>query len=462
MNQKLSRFPKYSWGYVLMACSLAIALVFSSPVKAKLPLGDRLTWGNAVTETSPAYQQALSQAKTFRMPAEFEPIASIWMAYPTYENRAGYPSQVVQEAMVKAIAPTVKIDFLLNESEEKAIVNGWLKTAGIPASQVRYHLVPHEDLWIRDMGPIFAVNANQTQVVDFGFNAWSYLAATDPVAMTDEQVDRKVAGDLDLPILRSSLISEGGNREFNGKGTLMLTEAVELQRNPGLTKQEIEAELKRVFNLKKVIWLKEGVIDDELSYRGKLPDGSLTVLATGGHIDEYARFVNSNTILLAEVTAEERAIDPLAAINYQRLEENLKILQAATDQDGKPFRIVRIPAAKPIHVTMTQKDSIFQALQELTFEDGTMIQDDDRIKTILAASYLNFVIANDVVIIPSYWQPGRDLEYQQKDQAALAVFESVFPNKKIVMINPENINAGGGGMHCIVQQQAVVDEAIAK
>ncbi|WP_261789997.1 agmatine deiminase family protein [Synechococcus elongatus] len=445
-----------------MACSLAIALVFSNPVKAKLPLGDRPTWGNAVTETSPAYRQALSQAKTFRMPAEFEPIASIWMAYPTYENREGYPSQVVQEAMVKAIAPTVKIDFLLNESEEEAIVNGWLKTAGIPASQVRYHVVPHEDLWIRDMGPIFAVNTNQTQVVDFGFNAWSYLAATDPVAMTDEQVDRKVAGDLDLPILRSSLISEGGNREFNGKGTLMLTEAVELQRNPGLTKQEIETELKRVFNLKKVIWLKEGVIDDELSYRGKLPDGSLTVLATGGHIDEYARFVDPNTILLAEVTAEERATDPLAAINYQRLEENLKILQAATDQDGKPFRIVRIPAAKPIHVTMTQKDSIFQALQELTFEDSTVIQDDDQIKTILAASYLNFVIANDVVIIPSYWQPGRDLEYQQKDQAALAVFESVFPNKKIVMINPENINAGGGGMHCIVQQQAVVDEAITK
>lgn len=462
MNHKLNQLSQRRWSYFLIACLLAIALVLSSPVRAKLPISDRLTWGNAVTENSPAYRQAISQAKTFRIPAEFEPIASIWMAYPTYENRAGYPSQVVQEAIVKAIAPTVKIDFLLNKPEEEAIINGWLQQAGIPASQVRYHLVPHEDLWIRDMGPIFAVNTNQTQVIDFGFNAWSYLEATDPVAMTDEQVDRKVAGDLELPILRSSLISEGGNREFNGKGTLILTEAVELQRNPGLTKQEIETELKRVFNLKKVIWLKEGVIDDELSYRGKLPDGSLTVLATGGHIDEYARFVDPHTILLAEVTAEERDTDPLAAINYQRLEENFKILQASTDQDGKPFRIVRIPAAKPIHVTMTRSDEIFQALQELTFEDGTIIQDSARIKTILAASYLNFVIANDVVIVPIYWQPDRDLEYQQKDQEALAVFQSVFPDKKIVAINPENINAGGGGMHCIVQQQAVVDSAIAK
>ena len=118
-------------------------------------------------------------------------------------------------------------------------------------------------------------------------------------AMMEEQVDRLIARELNIEIIRSSLISEGGNHEFNGKGTMLLTEAVEMHRNPHLTRLEIENEFKRVFNLKKIIWLPEGVADDELSFRGTLPGKVFTVITTGGHIDEYARFVDSSTILLA-------------------------------------------------------------------------------------------------------------------------------------------------------------------
>lgn len=403
------------------------------------------------------FDREIESESTFFIPAEFEPVDSIWMAYPVYENRKGYPSQSVQEAMIKALVPHTKIDFLVQDTTELDLVNQWLMTMDLPPDQVRLHLVPHTDIWMRDMGPIFLKNTSgEIKIADFGFNTWSYTKPTDALAMIDESVDRLVAREMEIPILRSNLISEGGDREFNGKGTLMVTEAVEMQRNPGLTKAEIEAELKRIFNIKKVIWLKQGLADDDLSFKGKLPGNIFTVLTTGGHIDEFARFVNPHTILLAEVSPEERDEDPIARITYDRMEENYRILQEETDQDGQPFQIIRVPVAAPIYETMDENDEVFNLLQTLSFEDGTTILDGSSITTILAASYLNFVIANDVVLIPAYAQPGRSDIFQDKDAAVKKIFETVFPDRDIIQINPEAVNAGGGGMHCIVQQMPAI------
>jgi agmatine deiminase len=433
---------------------LAIAAAIFAVV---LAIGMGKEWAIARTAFRPldmrVFEEAVQAANAFVMPAEFEEIESLWMAYPVYENMQGRPTQAVQADMIKALVPHVKIDLMVQDEAEQMSVSQWLASMNLPPDRVRLHVVPHTDIWVRDMGPIFLKNSQgEMKIADFGFNIWSYSDPSSELAMVDEQADRLVARDMNLPIVRSSLISEGGNREFNGKGTLMVTEAVELQRNPGLTKEEIEAELKRVFNVKKVIWLKQGIADDDLSYKGKLPGDVFTVLTTGGHIDEFARFANPNTILLAQVTPQERDEDPIARITYDRMEENYRILQAATDEEGKPFKIIRVPIAAPIYETMDGNDEVFKMLQALTYEDGTVIEEGGEIKTILAASYLNYVIANDVVLIPSYWKPGRTEIFRQKDEAVKQIFQQVFPDRAIVQINAENINAGGGGMHCIVQQ----------
>jgi agmatine deiminase len=403
--------------------------------------------------SSAAVDKPVVAADAFTMPAEFEPQEAVWMAFPTYDYLHGKPPQSVQAQMIKALISEVTVYLMVQSETEKKKVRAWLASLRVPADKVRLHTIPHTDIWVRDMGPIYLKNSQgEMKIADFGFDVWSYESPTSENAVINEQVDRLAARAMDLPIVRSHLVSEGGNREFNGKGTMMVTEAVELARNPDLTRNEIEAEFKRVFNVKKVIWLKQGLADDDSTFRGKLPSGYYTLLTTGGHIDEFARFVDAKTILLAEVSLAERDADPIARITYERMEENYQILKEATDQDGKPFNIIRVPVPAPIYQTLGAKDPIFGILRQLTFEDGSVIAESDKIKAVLPTSYLNFVIANNVVLLPSYSTKERGEIFREKDEAARKIVQQVFPDKKIVQINPENINAGGGGMHCIVQQ----------
>jgi len=392
------------------------------------------------------------EAKLFISPGEFEPIESIWFAYPVYENRAGYPSTDVQGKMIQALVPHVFIDLLVQDAKDKESAQNWISSLGVPENRIRFHIIPHTDIWMRDMGPVFLSNRNgKLKIIDFGFNEWSYAECSDSSSIIDGTVSLIVARELGLAIIRTSLIGEGGNHQSNGKGTIMVSEAVEMQRNPSMTKEEIETELKRVFNATIIIWLKQGLADDDLSYKGMLPGNVLPVMTTGGHIDEYARFVNPNTILLAQVSEKERDSNPIAAITYYRMEENFNILKNAVDQDGNHFNIIRIPIAEPIYEVVTPKDPIYNELQHLKYEDG-MVINGLPVKIVIAASYMNFLIANGVVLVPEYWREGRDKVYKQKDQEVQKIFEKVFPKHKIVRINPENINAGGGGMHCITQQ----------
>ncbi len=399
------------------------------------------------------FEQSAKTAAKFTMPGEFDPIQSVWLAFPVYDNLAGRPIAEVQGSMIEALAPCLFIDLIVQDEADQEKARQWVSTLNIPAGKVRYHIIPHTDVWIRDMGPIFLSNGQlQLKIADFGFNQWSYAKPTDQEAMVDERVDRLVARKLNLPIVRSSLISEGGNREVNGRGTLLATEAVELQRNPEMTKKQITDEFKRVFNIDKVIWLKQGLADDDLTYRGPLPNGNLPVMTTGGHIDEYARFADPHTILLAEVSKEERATDPVAAITYERMETNYQILSKAVDQDGQPFNIVRVPIAEPIEVIVTEKDPIYSMLADLNYQDGFTFKRGKPVTIEIAASYMNFSIANEVVLVPAYWKKGRSEKIREKDEQVQKIFEKVFPDQRIVRINPENVNAGGGGMHCISQQ----------
>lgn len=391
---------------------------------------------------------------TFVFPAEFETHESIWLAWSTKDKAKGRHVEDVILAMIKELVPHVTVDLLVKDEDEQEQVLYLMNSKDIPDNNVRFRFIPHEDIWMRDMGPIFLKNhKNEMKIADFGFNSWGCLPQYDESSMTEERVDRLVAKDLQLPVLRSSIISEGGNREFNGKGTMMLTKAVELQRNPDFTIEQLEAEYKRIFNVEKIIWLPEGVAEDQLACQGKLPGGELfSTWTTGGHIDEYARFVNDNTILLLEVTEEEAEGDPIAKITRHNMEKNYHILQNATDQDDCPFEIIRVPSVDPIYEDLDNDDPIFNDLRQLEYQDGTVIHEDDTITIMLPASYLNFLITNGVVLIPSYWKEGRPEIMRQKDEYFKQIMESIYPDRQIIQINPENVNIGGGGMHCISQQ----------
>lgn len=412
------------------------------------------TMAESTSQSSCACANEAVSAETFVFPAEFEEQESVWLAWPTYEYAKGEPTEEVILAMIKALEPHVTVDLMVQDEYEQDQVQRLFTLQDIPSNHVRFRHIPHDDIWLRDMGAIFLKNGNnEMMIADFGFNLYGCVPQSDSVSMKEEQVDRLVARELEFPVLRSSLISEGGNREFNGKGTLMLTEAVIVQRNPGWTKEQLEAELKRIFNVQNIIWLSKGVAEDPLACQGKLPGGELfSTWTTGGHTDEYARFVSENTILLLEVTEEEANEDIIAQITHENMEENYQILKNATDQDGNPFQIIRVPNAVPIYKDLDKEDPMFNMLRELEFKDGTVIEEGDTIRIMLPASYLNFVITNGVVLIPAYWKEGRSETMREKDEAFKKIMEGIYPNREIIQINPENVNIGGGGMHCIFQQ----------
>ena len=220
----------------------------------------------------------------------------------------------------------------------------------------------------------------------------------------------------------------------------------------------MEAEFKRTLGVSNVIWLKEGLREDDHTFLGpiELENGekAYTVVTTNGHIDEFARFVNDSTVLLAQVDSADLE-DPIAYENHLRMEENYKILKAARDQDGKPFHIVRVTLPKTIITTMQPGDGVYEYIKTLDYQDGSVFPEGEEIKVIAAASYLKFLITQKVVIGQKYWQEGMDPEVQRRDSLAQATLASLFPDREIVMLDALAVNLGGGGIHCITMQQPV-------
>lgn len=397
-----------------------------------------------------------SQNNDFSYPAEWEEHDAIWLSWPTYENLKGKPSYTVHLEIIKALDGHVAAHVLVQDAKEADYVRTLLQKKKISSKHVKFFHVPHNDVWIRDMGPLFVKNSNgKLKVVDFNFNTWGYESQSSENSRAEEAIDRAVANTLNLPTLKSQIVSEGGGLEFNGRGTLITTESVALQRNPGLKLADVEAEYKRLFNLTKVIWLKQGLYEDDHTFRGRLPGNVYTVITTGGHIDEFARWVDPTTVLLAEASEQERNHDPIAKVSGERMDENYKILQNSTDQAGNKINIIRMPMPDPIFVTLKPGDGTYDYIKKLKYEDGSKFPQGKPVKAILAASYLNYVVTNGLVIAPKYYQPGRPQSTKVKDAEAKKILESAFKGRKVVQINPEIVNAGGGGMHCITQQQPI-------
>jgi len=352
---------------------------------------------------------------TYRFPAEFEKQQAIWMQWPS-EVYNSDPGRAVNPAMIniiKALSPYIRVNIMSRSVDEIMRIKDLLKTNGYTGANVHYYVINHLSIWARDVGPIFVKDSqNRLSVVNFGFNNYGRDGNQDYINI-EGQVDKLVAQYLKLPIINTSLVSEGGGIESNGKGTLMATESVVLKRNPGMTRQQIENEYKRVLGIKKIIWLKKGLAED---------DG-----ITGGHINEIARFAGPGTILLAQVLPGDRYANRASQESYLRMEENYKILLGSTDQDGAHFRIIRIPMPPTLY-------------QESNATGKTPVR-----------SYLNYAVTNGAVLVQSYWRQGRPDALKNTENQVMATMQSVFPGRKIIGINDESVNLWGGGIHCITQ-----------
>ena len=396
--------------------------------------------------------------ETYRFPAEFEPHEAIWLGWPVYENKKGLSTVPVMLKIIKELAPYVKVKIAAQDDEEKNKIIALLKEKQIPFRHVYFYTIPHADIWFRDMGPIFLKSDNgNLKIVKFNFNMWGYNDVSAEECAVDREVPQWAANWLKLDVVETEMVSEGGDREFNGKGTMIAVKAVEMQRNMGMTCEEIEAEFKRVFHLKKIIWLEQGIYEDDHTFMGQLPgpDGIkniCTPLCTGGHIDEFCRFVSPDTLLLAEATEEEASRDLIAFENRKRLETNFAILKKEKDQDGNPFKIIRMPMPESLFFTMEPGDGIYDAIAK-NYKYGAVFPIEKELKFIVAASYLNFLVTNKVVLAQHYWKPGLPKRIKDKDEQALKILSAVFPGRKIIPIDAIPVNLGGGGIHCITQQE---------
>ena len=383
-------------------------------------------------------------------PGEFEPQEYIWLSWRDERFLGQAPFADVAVDVMKEITPFVKVRLMYSDeqppytikrrlplAQAEQVVRARLKAKGVDLSRVElfYHSQPSGA--IQDPGPFFLrTTAGGLAIADY-----RYGVHPDPRV---EAMDRVIAASLGLPTIRSELISEGGARQSNGRGTLLLVEAVERDRNPKFTRAQIEAEHARVHGTPNVIWLDKGPADEEW---GRLKDGRWGI-GTGGHVDVFARFADASTILLAQVSEAQRRAYPIMAETHRRMEKNYAILRAAKDQDGKPFRILRVPMPDPMTASVNY-DTI--SPYERMFFEGT--KPGERIEYYLPAGYLNFIIANGVVVTARLWEKGRPLKLRETDALAKRALERAFPGRKIAQVGVTPLIHDGGGLHCHSRNQ---------
>lgn len=392
-----------------------------------------------------------------RQPAEFEAQEALWLIWPQSNHKRGYSCAAVTLEIIAALKPHLLVHICAAHEALLAEAEFAVDARFSDRTNVVFHVIPSTGLWVRDMGPTFAHTANgQLVVIDFNFNSWGYAHTSHPNAQLNGRFAALVAEQLGLPVLRTSMISEGGNREVNGKGVLLTSASVEEGRNPNLTRADMETEYARLLGITKTIWLEQGVREDDHSFLGPLQtaDGTLayTVFTTNGHIDEFARFIDPHTIALGYVPKEDLH-SPIARENYRRMERNYRILQTATDQDGNPFRVVRMPLPRTLLHTLEPGDTTYDSLQALTYTNGSTFPDKQPIQVAAAGSYLNFVITPQVVLGQRFYQPGMDDSIRKRDETVEHQLRGLFPRRTVVMLDAMAINLGGGGLHCITMHQ---------
>lgn len=409
-------------------------------------------------------------AEAFYMPGQWEPHEAVWFGWT--KNSPKYHPSVA--AMIKALEGHVGIKLAAESDSLVTVAKQILSEFGVNVSDIAFHVMPGESYWIRDHGATFLINKQgELSAVDFGWNMYGTLdwwqlrepQPSDSIAIWKQQISKSNRGKVDslmgvatnADLIKSRLIMEGGSVESNGKGVLIQCEAVTFKRNPDWTKEDIEAEYKRVMNVDQVIWMKQGLAEDEHIWH--LHNGKYVTIGTGGHTDEFVRFADANTILLAWVAEADKDKHLLNQINYERMSENFKILESATDQHGEPFRIIKVPLPsvieRPIVVSEAPSDSIVYRIPPTNFLPEERPALGDTLIQVAASSYLNFLVSNGVILSPTYLNQGTPAETEALVQG---IFESVFPGRTIKWIDVMAQNWNGGGIHCSTQQEPEVKQ----
>jgi agmatine deiminase len=365
------------------------------------------------------------------MPAEWERHAATWLAWP--HNRSDWPGKfqpipwVIAE-IVRYLARHERVEMIVqNEAEEKqarsvlrradALVEVNKISLTDQGRGVRFHRWPTDRIWTRDSAAIFVrkhgaketgniEDAEMIRPVDFRFNAWAKYDDW----KNDNQIPQRIAKVLKLQAVKADtqnggrpyhFVLEGGSIDTNGRGVLLTTEECLLstvqQRNPGLSKTEIERTLCEYLGIEKIIWLDRGIVGDD----------------THGHVDDITRFVAEDTIV---TVVEPNNADP----NHEILAENVRRLKGATDQSGRKFQVVELPMPSPV-----------------TFRGQR-----------LPASYANFYIANEIVLVPVFNDP--------QDRLALNILAGLFPKRDVIGVYCRDLVWGLGTIHCMTQQQPAI------
>ena len=338
--------------------------------------------------------------ENLRMPAEWEKQKSTWIAWPhnkkDWPNKFDFIPEIFAE-IISHISKGQKVNILIENNVLKKRAILILKNFKVNFSNIRFSLCKTDRAWLRDSFPIFVKNKNKKILLNWKFNSWAKYKNF----KKDNSIINKVKKVLKLqsisPVFnRRKVVLEGGAIDVNGKGTLITTEECLLskiqQRNSGFKKHDYEKIFFNYFGIRKIIWLKRGIVGDD----------------THGHIDDLARFVSENTIFLAY---ERNKKD----VNYKILRNNFRILKKL--DDFKKLKIIKIP------------------MPEAKYIEGTRVP----------ASYLNFYIANKVILVPTF--------NDKKDKLVLKMFRKHFKSRKVVPIDCSILIWGFGAIHCMTQQE---------
>lgn len=339
----------------------------------------------------------------WRMPAEWERHEATWIAWP--QRPADWPGKFapipwVYAEIVRHLHRAEPVHILVDDAAAETRAAKVLELAGVDQRRIRFFRIPTNRVWTRDHGPIFVFDGHGGLAVsDWQFNAWAKYPDFD----RDVHVAKRIQSKLKLPGFRPRwrdrwVVLEGGSIDVNGQGLLLTSEECllsdEQARNPGWRREDYERVFADNLGIRKVLWLGRGITGDD----------------THGHIDDLARFTGPGTIV---TVVEENASDA----NHAPLQENLERLRGMTDLDGKRFEIVTLPLPEPL------------------FFRGQR----------LPASYANFYIANDRVLVPTFNDPN--------DRVALGVIADLFPGRKVIGIHSVDLVWGFGTLHCLTQQQ---------
>ena len=409
-------------------------------------------------------------AETFYMPAEWEQHDGVWLGWEKDSLRGYYPAVA---DIIKALSSNVTVKIAFNNDTLRQKAKAYLASQGIDNSMYKTYIMPGERYWIRDHGAAFLVNGKgDLGVADFAWNSYGYpgflkvkysgnkdsvnhyLNLRKEFRMKTASVDSQMAVAEGAVILKTDVKHEGGAIEVNGEGTLILCEATVFQRNPDLKKEYIVTEFKRVLGVTNIIWVKKGLADDPQNFFRRIA-ANYYGGGTGGHTDEFVRFANPTTILLAWVDEKEKYLNPINQINYERLNENYNILKNAKDQDGNSFSIIKVPLPDLITKKIKAREKIDSL--EVTFDvdmksfvPGEAPTVGDSVFRVPAGSYMNYLVTNKTVLLPTYTMHGSSKE---KEAQVQKIFEEQFPDRKIVFIDAVMQNWSGGGIHCSTQQQ---------